>query len=430
MADQRIRLLLLALLSTLPAFSQRLAQRNWQGSGLTAQTWWPRATLCSIDLRTDRTRRVPGLVPRLEELQAIGCEALVLDVLTPPGGSGSPVALTFGTLEDTDTLIEQMGRRRMRLILSLPVPPQGELSRPTLGQMRFWLSRGVAGFLLRNAGDAPDTAAFVHQAHQVAASALGTRLLLGDGLSLQAAADAAPRRTPAPAAGPDIQLALRHLAPAGDRASIAALRAALSSVSATPPLPLLTLDGPASSDRPIVPIDVQFETDSHRARAAILLGQGAAAMLPLSLLNSRQAQSSPGNPALTPEELTLWIPAEGDPLGPSAEKELSGWLRALVDLRHSSAALRTGAPTYLDLDLNEFLVWVVRPKGTGVPLLFVCNLSSSAAAVSITAELQAAGLHFSTLSPILRSGANPSSQPPTLDHLDLPSLGVLIAELR
>ena len=408
---------------TFPGFSQRLAQRNWQGSGLTAQTWWPRATFCSLDLRKDRTRSLSGVVARLDEFQAIGCEAIVLDILAPASSAGAPISLSFGTLEDSDSLIEQMGRRKMRLILNLPAQTEAEpASKLTLDQMRFWLSRGVAGFVLRTASDSSEASALAHQAHQVTASALGTRVLIGEEL-----ASPSSIATPRGAAAPDLQLALRHLAPANDRASIEALRTALARPANSAPLPLLTLDDSPASETPRDPA-VDFAL--HRAQAAILLGNGPAAMLSLSTLNQNTAQRSVAQPSFAPEELGLWVPAGGDPLGPSPQQEFVDWLHSLNDLRHSSPALRLGTSTYVDLDLNEFLAWIVRPKGPGVPLLFVCNLSSSAAHVSLARELRDLGVHASSLRTVLRTDPDPSQPPATLDDIELDASGVFVGELR
>ncbi len=414
----RIQQLALVLLITVAGFSQRLAQRNWQGSGLTAQTWWPRATLCSLDLRRDRTRSLSGVTARLDEFQSMGCDALVLDILAPATSAGAPVSLTFGTLDDSDNLIEQMGRRKMRLVFDLPSQAEGEAaSKTTLDQMRFWLSRGVAGFVLPAGSDA-----LAHSAHQVTASALGTRVLIGDGLVSPAPAAMTHR-----AVTPDIQLSLRHLAAANDRASIEALRAILSSPSSLPPLPLLTLDDVPA---PETPIDPALEFAAHRAQAAILLGNGPAAILPLSALSSHAMSSARTEFGFSPEELGLWVPAGGDPLGPSPQQEFAAWLHSLNDLRHTSPALRTGASTYVDLDLNEFLVWIVRPKGPGVPLLFACNLSSSAAHVSVARELRDLGIRANSVRTVLQTDPDPSQPASTLDDIALDASGVFVGELR
>lgn len=385
------------LLCALAAPAQRLAQRNWQNSGLTPQQWWPRATFCQLDLQ--KTRSLQTITSHLDTLQSIGCDALVLDLLVPPETNASPTAIAVGTLDDTDQLISELGRRKLRLLLDLPFPAEQPASKATLDRIRFWLSRGVAGFVLHKPANDLDSTAFLHQAHQLTAAALGTRILIAEPRS------AASHRP----ATPDVQLTIERLAfPASS------LRTILT----------------ASTASSILALPNELDPDATlRLEATLLLGQGAATMLPATAFILPSAKPEAKQPTFTPEQLRLWIPIGGDPSASSPQDQLAEWLHSLADLRHTNTALRTGEPTFLDRDPQNALVWILRPKGPGSPVLFACNLSGKPVHLALVAEVHALGIRASFLRTLLRSDENPA-KPPPLDAIDLAPEGIFVAELR
>ncbi len=110
---------------------------------------------------------------------------------------------------------------------------------------------------------------------------------------------------------------------------------------------------------------------------------------------------------------------------------LLNWFRALIDLHHGSSALRAGTPAFLNHDLDNALVWVIRrPQVTPqTPALFVlCNLSDMPLNVSLTADAASLHLRGTFLRPVLRYPAGMGGQ--SLDAVRLPPHGVYLGELR
>lgn len=113
---------------------QTLAHRNWQGSGLTVQTWWAHAVFCSS---ASNPQRVTG---DIETLVTIGCDAVEVS----PGSGYSAIA-------EMDALTEAAGQRHMRVVADL----NGSSGEQELRErIAFWGTRGVAGFAVKDASDA------------------------------------------------------------------------------------------------------------------------------------------------------------------------------------------------------------------------------------------------------------------------------------
>ncbi|MES2391378.1 MAG: hypothetical protein V4555_07045 [Acidobacteriota bacterium] len=128
---------ILALLFATAVPAQTLAHRNWAGSGLTASHWWRNAIFYRVDPThfqdsdNDGTGDLRGLSLRLDYLQSLGVDALILSSPNPsdPG---------------FDDLLAAASQRHLRLIVALRSTPSVNL----LAAARSWLTRGAAGIEL------------------------------------------------------------------------------------------------------------------------------------------------------------------------------------------------------------------------------------------------------------------------------------------
>ena len=356
---------------SLSGYGQTLARKNWAGSGLSAPVWWDRGVFC----RVAAGATLKQAEAQMDRIQAMGCDAVVLGTL---GAGSQPVGAKFGALEDADALIEDVAHRKMRLVLDLALA--GASEQELTARMRFWLNRGVAGFVLAGA---PGDPGMVKRLRQVAAGVVGTRVLIGDG------------------AVPDVQLLVRRLG-----GGVAAVRGELAGA-------------PAGSL-------VAGSVGAGKASAAVLLGSGLAAELPVEVGHSGLKASR----VFSPDELLLWVPV-GDPSLAKAEDAefaaLTGWDASLVELHHGNEALRAGSATYLDHDADGVLAWVVRGKVGVAPVLVVCNLSGKPVKVALRAEVKALGVKGGYLRTLLRSEPGAFA---TLDAVELGADGVLVGEIR
>lgn len=365
---------MVAVLLAGQAGGQTLARKNWAGSGMSAQVWWGRAVFC----RMDPGASLKQAAGTLDRMQAMGCDAVMLGALG--SGAGTPVDLRFGTLDDADALIEGAVHRKTRVVMDLPIAsaPEAEIT----GRMRFWLTRGVAGFVL--VGTPPD-AGLVHRLRQVAAGVVGTRVLIGESASA------------------DVQLVVKHVG-----GGFAGLRERLAGAGAG-----ALLEGAAGSER---------------VSAAMLLENGGAAGVPV------HAGPEPVKAAreFTADELMLWVP-KGDPslrkVEEAHEAALAAWYGSLAELHRGNEALRTGQATYLNHDAQGVLTWVVRGKVGVAPVLVVVNLSGKAVKVSVGPEVKALGVRGGYLRTLLKAEALGSGMA-TLDSIELGADGVLVGEIH
>jgi len=350
---------------------QMLSRKNWAGSGMSAQLWWDRGVFC----RVAPEATLKQAEAQLDRTQAMGCDAVVLSAL---GSGSSPVDAKFGTLEDADTLIEQVSHKKMRLVLDLPLA--GATEQEITTRMRFWLNRGVAGFVLVGA---PADPAMVKRLRQVAASVLGTRVLIGDGPV------------------PDAQLLVRRLG-----GGVTAVRGELSGA-------------PASSL-------VSGTVSEGKSAAAVLLGNGLAAELPVEVSHAGLKAKR----EFSDDELMLWVPVGDATLAKTEESSftaMTAWDASLVELHHGNESLRTGQTTYLNHDAENVLAWLVKGRPGLAPVLVVANLSDKPVKVALRAEVKALGVKGGYLRTLLRSEPGPFA---TLDAVELAPDGVLVGEIR
>lgn len=175
---QRI-LLCLCAGCVLPCAAQVLARPGWAGSGVAPEAWWRRAVFYRIDpLRFqdstgDGKGDLQGIVERLDYLQSLGVDALVLD---------GPV--------DADSLGElarEASQRHLRVVMALSPAAVAGPREALLRSVHDWLGAGIAGLAMPAAGGAQlaggsSYASLAGVLRQMLQSLPGERVLLSDPL--------------------------------------------------------------------------------------------------------------------------------------------------------------------------------------------------------------------------------------------------------
>jgi glycosidase len=429
------------------ANGQTLARKGWAGSGITVETWWQGAVLYQIDPMSFGSGNLKGIAQRLDYLQGLGVDAVVLSPfqLQPEFGrtnKGLPFDTKYGNEEDLDQLVREATSRKIRLFVDLPLG-LSQTTQEMINSARFWLSRGIAGLrLTMDAGDAHEhlqagpvvnepwlSAAQLtdrmHQLSALCATYAGQRVLLWD------LPDAPPRAVEtttyrnhrAVHSSPDSPqmvvdrrlLSIVHL-------SSDELRGALSSpitrVTTAQPTPVPESDAsghPGSFER--------LGDGAHNLQLAKLLAAALLAGRGAPLLYSGQ-ESGNTNGDLATED--------------ADSSSLLNWYRRLSALRHANAALRGGSLDMLGATNPDVVAWLRRPQASGSstpPVLVVCNLTNHPEVMSFGPELRRLGMTTGTgMMHTLASSTQAASSDASLGsasvtHIELPAYGVYIGEL-
>ncbi len=439
------------------AYAQTLARPGWAGSGLTPNPWWRHAVIYAIDPHDfqdsngDGTGDLPGLARRLDYLQSLGIDALLLRQLAPADSAIEKVAIdpALGTIDDFDNLVIQASRHNMRILIELrQTDPTADVS----GIARFWLSRGVAGFRLV-AANTTDTSIAMHQLRSLIRGYVGERILIGD----PSASIAPPVRGHSPAAKEPPQLLVDPFLSTVPTLDAAAFRTALekndSLLSSGSGLPLAITD--AISDTPdATPSAVRFSHDHEQDAqsigkliATLLLTTRAASMLQygqeIALAPTPTAHplmpwgkpDAPANAKTSPPAIAANTPQQ-PPANNVATQDadpdsLLNWYRHLSVLQHSNMKLRSGTTLVLNHDADHVVAWVRKPQVVSLntpALVFVCNLSASPVKLSLRPDMQRLHLKGSFLRSTLRSDNAMGAL--NLDAITLQPYGIYIGELR
>lgn len=120
------------------AAAQTLAHPGWRGNGIAAERWWQQASI--VALPADTT--FAGATAALDSISTAGMDTLLLPDLQPSANGALPFAQRFGSADDLDTLLREASARRMHVLLAAPLLRLANSE----GELRFWLTRGIAGF--------------------------------------------------------------------------------------------------------------------------------------------------------------------------------------------------------------------------------------------------------------------------------------------
>lgn len=409
----------LLLIASVAGCGQTLAHRNWAGSGMAVESWWVGAELYEIDpidfadSDGDGFGDLRGLAGRLDYLQSLGVDAVVLSALPlQQRGGAQPFEAANGSVEDFDRLLEEAARRKIRVIVDVPLSA-GEGNADTLAAGRFWLSRGVAGLRVVQDGSAPVSASVAwertRELRRLCAAFAGQRVVLSAVGDVTAPAIAYPvghgaRRVATTRTGKESVAQMREESAYLHTVRLGELRGLVRS-----------RDGSSSSFEPVALIDANGVTRSWNrlegsaqgasgsddaavakaAAALLLLGGGA----PLIYFGQEVGMAGAGGPepmqwgdeqpftsgtpwiAMGPNAATANVAAEsGDP------NSLLNWYRQLGDLRRMNTALRAGTAELLRAglpqDSSPVVTWVRRAKGGergAAPVVVMVNLSPYAA---------------------------------------------------
>ena len=381
----------------------------------------PSAPIGTGDLR--------GVTQRLDYLQSLGIDALLLQHLQPDGQATQQVIdPALGTLDDFDDLVLQASRHNIRVLIALqPATTTADLS----GVARFWLNRGIAGFYLSGSSD---TTTQLHQLRATAKTYVGERILIGD---LNPSSSNPSAVVPNGGAAPQLQLnpylsPLTQLDATEFRSAMEQNDAAIHTTGSAP----LVISDDANHPRGITRFaDGTHDADIAKVIATLLLTTRASSMLYFG-----QEIGMSGGPSTTipwgqPPNPAARIKAAPNPNEVATQdadpKSLLSWYRQLSVLQHSNLTLRSGTNISLHHDDQRVIAWVRKPQSVSAispPLVFLCNLSVQSVQLSLRDDMQRLHLRGSFLRTVLRSDNGMGAM--HLDSITLQPFAVYIGELR
>jgi alpha-glucosidase len=404
---------------------------------MSAEPWWKHAVIYQADPRgfsTSEGSDLHGLTQRLDYIQSLGADAILLTPIQPDATHAQTIDPAFGTLDDLDDLIHQSSRRSIRVLLELdPHIPTTDLSTVA----RFWLNRGVAGFHLTAAS--PIQTAELRKA---TGSYVGQRILIGDigqatlspTLAKGAQSHDDPQLLIDPEPGTAKQLTASAIRPA--------LEAAQDLLQSNRGVPLLLTDGPSYQRSISRYADGTHDLAIAKTLAAMLFTTRAAAILYYG--------QEIGLPTLTDPTTATVMPWDAPPAPPAGtptpnpdtllpnvaledanQQSLLNWYRQLSALHHGNRTISSGANITLNHDDQNILAWVRKPQtvsGISPAIVIICNLSAQPVHLSLKEDMKRLNLKGSFLRTIMRS--DNALGPMHLDGMTIAPYTAYIGELR
>ncbi|QMV18964.1 hypothetical protein GOB94_10000 [Granulicella sp. 5B5] len=166
-------LLAAVILASANVLAQTLARPGWAGSGMTTESWWRNGVFYHIDVRGfqdsngDGTGDLAGIANRMQYLQTLGVDAIVLDNLGDPAHSDAGFA---------DILRAALPRHIRVLVMLSDTPNDSDDN--VAAQARLWLTRGAAGIYLRSTRSTQEVAPLLHLIRKLTDGFPGSRILL------------------------------------------------------------------------------------------------------------------------------------------------------------------------------------------------------------------------------------------------------------
>jgi alpha-glucosidase len=160
------------------------------GSGVTVEPWWQRAVFYRIDPGKfqdsdgDGKGDLAGITQRLDYLQSLGVDALILDSTSESKPDAGPTTSTLLTGEFDDLVRAAVGRH-LRALVELGAPASQGADAQYIDAARGWLNQGAAGLYiptrkLEEVDGASHIALLLHQLRALTNSFPGERVLLAD----------------------------------------------------------------------------------------------------------------------------------------------------------------------------------------------------------------------------------------------------------
>jgi len=334
------------LLVAANARAQQLAHAGWRGNGIAPEVWWQHASM----IRCAQDVTFADAVKMLDRMSDVGADSILLPDLEPT--AKQPFAERFGTEEELDTLLREMSARRMHLLLHIPL--QRAIS--NAGEVRFWMSRGVAGLDMGTLG-----AGDMDAARQLRASLdhyPGHRILLARTAGQEAQAVTSSARKRGSASSDPITL---HILSPQDTGSGIRHAGEVNAVEIAA-MPV----GDEKADAAVTfPANVPYV----RSLFPLLLASGAP-ILDSHLLTSDVARTS---------------------------------VQQVLAFRNTHAVVRDGNVVVLAATQPSLRAWILKAKGARGSLLLAANDGTTPATLHLTAALASNGFRNVYLRPLMRS---------------------------
>jgi alpha-glucosidase len=433
------------------AGAQMLARPGWVGSGLSNEIWWKHPVVYEIDVRHFRDSNgdgvgdLKGVAEKLDYVQSLGADAILLDGMEAPAGQGAPaggpvtdrlIDPALGTFDDFDQLSQEASRRNIRVLLNVV--------EPDLGIARFWLNHGVAGFhVVAVTAEEPRIAvgpkASAEDLRKLLGSFSGQRILVGD------AADGGTAQLVVEPLGNQEEMsaakvrALLEPVVAQEKAANAKAGSAKGVKGAGWPMVAEAMARSGNAGH-----DAAHDAAMAKLVGTVLLGTRSAALLadgrelglgsgvlipwgenPVKVETPVDAgegapAAPPPPPAPKPAVSDVyvpyvppkpkpkpWVPPAGSVSAQDGDPQsVLSFYRQLSQLHRGTGAMHDGETILLDHDADDVLAWVRRPKAI-TPLspavVVLCNLSDKPVTLSLKVETTKMGIRGSFLRPLLRS---------------------------
>jgi hypothetical protein len=357
-----------SLLVAAGARAQELAHAGWRGNNIAPEVWWQHSSMirCAPDVTFTDVAKM------LDHVSDVGADSIVLPDLQPI--TTQPYAEKFGTEDELDALLREVSARRMHVLLTMPI--QRAIKTP--GEVRFWMSRGVAGLDLGTlvAGD-------MDAAQQLRASLdhyPGRRILLARTADAAIPVTVGSKRH---AAADPITL---HILSPEDAASGVRRAGEVNAVEIAA-LPMKEEKPSTAAD------DLPGEVPYLRSLFPLLLASGA------PILDSRLLASDASR----------------------------GAVKQVLAFRSAHAAIRNGSITVVPTAQASLHAWMLRARGARESLLLVANDGDQPATLHLTAALAANGFRNVYLRPLLRSDHGMGAV--NVEMGTLPAASAIVAEI-
>lgn len=433
--------------------AQTLARPGWAGSGLTVTEWWRNAVLFEVSGDPEvspasgapivTVNRLTDLLGRLDDLQALGADAVLLRGIDRVG-TASPegrIASSYGSLDQFDDLLREASRRRIRVLVELPGSLDGDDLR---GAARFWLSRGVSGLSLASGAQAADSIA--PPALPTRAAAAGVAAHGSDRISLlhEAMRGYAGERVlliggdaDARAGTPQVSSIVLGGFVAGQPVDLAALRQSLVAARAAfggrhggTVARIASQAGPVRGAAAQARASVLLMVAGGVALGAGEVGEGPAAQA-ITATRAQQAKDEAALAAATSpagvSNVKRAIAARAGTEPPHfAGDTVFRWSERMIGLHRGNPAMLQGEQTLLDHDKDGAVVSVWRGRA-GQVLCEIVNLRDAPTELSLAQEFAAMHERGSFLRPVARTDAGMGAMP--LARVKLSAYGVFVGEL-
>lgn len=340
---QRVSAVLLSFgLAVSAAGGQVLARPGWAGSGVAPEPWWVRAVFYRLDPARfqdsdgDGRGDLRGVAQRLDYLQSLGIDAVVLDGAEPL----DPEAL--------GDLVRGASERHLRVLVRVPDALQSGPRDSLLASMQAWLGAGVAGVWAPKPGGGTAVLAYpgvIAAVRGVMQHFPGERVLLMDPAPISSSAT--PERARSSHGGADVRSAQGALLVSAAvfppvAAGVGPLRSSLvaaSGYAGSGANPLLRLaEAPATNSKDAV------------ASAALLLGSRGAVILDAGAEIGLDLYPAGGHGGADEAPVMQWTPSN----------------RTSAPVEHSAAAAKPALPGTVT-EFGAYHPYVPPPRGIGGP---------------------------------------------------------------